>query len=286
MQTLFVSERAGQNTVEYAVALADPTKRYTLARYRTDDVYANPGAIVMVRGGGGRRARRRRRRRTRRLLRPRRRHRPALGRQGERVLPGQRLRQEPAGVGPKSFIDKVAIKTGDKQRIYESENANVYERVASILDIDAGKFIVSRESPTDVPQNYLLDGGQAHPADAEQGLHAGPDPRREGAVHGRAPRRVQVQGEGDAAVRLQGGHAAAGALLVLPARVRDARGLRPARPDVQQERVRELRHAIDGVLRPPGLRGHRTRRADRRPAGTDEQQLRERSAERSRGDDR
>src|SRR5574338_652712 len=51
MQTLFVSERAGQNTVEYAVNLAEPATRYTLARYRTDDVYANPGSLVMMRGG-------------------------------------------------------------------------------------------------------------------------------------------------------------------------------------------------------------------------------------------
>ncbi|MFO7694270.1 MAG: hypothetical protein R6V57_14370, partial [Vicinamibacterales bacterium] len=52
-QTLFFSERAGQNTVEYAVALAEPTKRYTISRFRADDVYANPGSIMMARGGGG-----------------------------------------------------------------------------------------------------------------------------------------------------------------------------------------------------------------------------------------
>lgn len=161
MQTLFVSERAGQNTVEYAVALADTTKRYTLARYRTDDVYANPGSLVMVRGGaagGGRGA-------------------GGGGGRGGVAGPGGGIVQlsadkesvflqgnvydkNPQEVGPKTFIDKVAIKTGDKQRVYESENTNVYERVASILDIDSGKFIVSRESPMDIPQNYLLDGGK------------------------------------------------------------------------------------------------------------------------------
>ncbi len=159
MQTLFVSERAGQNTVDYAVALADPAKRYTLARYRTDDVYANPGSIVMVRGGagGGRGA--------------------GGGGRGGFSGPGGGIVQlsadkesvffqgsvydkNPQDVGPKSFIDKVAIKTGDKQRIYESENAGVYERVASILDVDNAKFIVSRESPTDVPQNYLFEAGK------------------------------------------------------------------------------------------------------------------------------
>ncbi len=160
MQTLFVSERAGQNTVDYAVALAEPATRYTLARYRTDDIYANPGSLVMVRGGGGG-------------------GRGAGGGGGRGgfsgpgggivqlsadkasvFFQGNAYDKDPQEVGPKTFIDKVAIKTGDKQRVYESENNNVYERVASIMDIDAGKFIVSRESPTDVPQNYLLDGGR------------------------------------------------------------------------------------------------------------------------------
>jgi hypothetical protein len=53
MQTLFFRETSGQNTVEVAVNLKDPTQRYTLARFRTDDPAANPGNIVMVRGGGG-----------------------------------------------------------------------------------------------------------------------------------------------------------------------------------------------------------------------------------------
>ena len=161
MQTLFASERAGQNTVEFAVNLAEPATRYTLARYRTDDVYANPGSLVMVRGGapgGGRGA-------------------GGGGGRGGVAGPGGGLvllsadkasvfyqgsayDKNPQEVGPKSFIDKVAIKTGEKQRVYESENTNVFERVASIIDIDSGKFIVSRESPTDVPQSYLLDAGK------------------------------------------------------------------------------------------------------------------------------
>ena len=63
-----------------------------------------------------------------------------------RVRPTTRTRTT---VGPKTFIDKVAIKTGEKQRIYESDNNGVFERVSIVLDVDAGRFIVSRESPTD-----------------------------------------------------------------------------------------------------------------------------------------
>jgi len=52
----------------------------------------------------------------------------------------------------------VDIKTGEKKRLYESDNSGVYERVSSVLDIDAGRFIVSRESPTEVEQAYLVEG--------------------------------------------------------------------------------------------------------------------------------
>src|SRR4029453_4860876 len=67
--------------------------------------------------------------------------------------------KNPNQVGPKNFIDKIAIKTGEKQRIYESENTGVSERVSTIVDAEGKRFIVTRESPTEVPQNFLLDLG-------------------------------------------------------------------------------------------------------------------------------
>ena len=158
MQVLFFSERAGQNAIESAVYLADTTKKYTLARYRADDIYANPGSIVSTRGGGGGGR--------------------AGGGGGRGAAPGgsapvllsadgasvffqgTSYDKNPNQVAPKSFIDKVAIKTGEKERIYFSENTTQFERVSTILDADAKKFIVQRESPSDVPQNVLMDGGR------------------------------------------------------------------------------------------------------------------------------
>lgn len=161
MQMLFATERNGQNTMEFAVNLSEPATRYTLARYQADDVYANPGSLVMVGGGGGGGGRG-----------------AGAGGGGGRggggapaggivqlsadkasvFYQGTTYAKNPQEVGPKSFIDKVAIKGGEKQRIYESENSGVYERVASILDIDAGRFVVAREGPAEVPQNYLVQG--------------------------------------------------------------------------------------------------------------------------------
>jgi dipeptidyl aminopeptidase/acylaminoacyl peptidase len=158
MQVLFFSERQGQNTLDKAVYLADTSKQYTLARYRSDDIYADPGSIVGVRGGGaggGRGGRG---------------GRGGGGGGGGAVLlsadsehvfyQGTLYSKNPTDVGPKSFIDKVAIKTGTKTRIYESDNTNSWERVSSILDPDAGRFIITRESPTEVPQQYLVQGTQ------------------------------------------------------------------------------------------------------------------------------
>ena len=156
MTVLFFSERVGQNTVDNAVYFADPTKKYTLARYRADDIYTNPGSIVGVRGGGGG-------------------GRGGGGRGGgaagggavllsgdsEHVFyQGTSYAKNPNEVGPKTFIDRMAIKTGTKTRIYESDNNNVYERVSTIIDPDTSAFVITREGPTEVPQQFLVRGTQ------------------------------------------------------------------------------------------------------------------------------
>ena len=68
--------------------------------------------------------------------------------------------KNPQDVGPKTFVDRFVIKTGEKTRIFESSNDGVFESVVAILDPDAKKFIVAKESPTVVEQSYLVtDGG-------------------------------------------------------------------------------------------------------------------------------
>ena len=159
MQTLFFRETSGQNTQEVAVNLKDPTQRYTLARWRTDDQTAAPGNLMMVRGGGG----------------GGRGGAPGGGGRGGAGGPGGGIVQlsadgssvfyqgnvydkNPEEVGPKTFIDRVAIKTGEKKRLYESDNKDVYESVAVPIDLDAGRLVVERQSPAQVPQFFLLDG--------------------------------------------------------------------------------------------------------------------------------
>lgn len=160
MQMIFFRETSGQNTVEYAVNLKQPAERRTLARFRTDDMYANPGSLLLVRGGqgGGRGG-----------------GAPAGGGRGRAGGAGGGIVQlsadgtavfyqgtlndkNPEKVGPKTFLDRVTIASGEKTRIFESDNNNVSEEITAVLDPDAVRLTVERESPTQVPQYVLVSG--------------------------------------------------------------------------------------------------------------------------------
>ncbi|MBV6520461.1 MAG: hypothetical protein MNPFHGCM_00575 [Gemmatimonadaceae bacterium] len=158
MAVLFLTERQGQTTHDYAVILSDASKPHTLARYRADDVYANPGQIVMARGPmvaaggfggfGGPNANR-----SDRVV--------QMSPDGNAVYySGTKYDRNPTEVGPRSFIDRVDIRTGTRTRLFESDNNNVYERVLGYQDIEAKKLIVARESSVDVTQAYLRSGDQ------------------------------------------------------------------------------------------------------------------------------
>ncbi|MGQ0539984.1 MAG: TolB family protein, partial [Gemmatimonadaceae bacterium] len=156
LAALFLSERNGQQTHEYAVFLSEPSKRYTLARYRGDDVYGSPGQLVLSRGslgtggafGGGFGG-----------VAPGTTREVQLSADGEHVyFYGFKYDKNPLDVGPRTFIDKVNIKTAAKSRIYESDNNAVFERVIAFHDLETQRLIVSRESEREVPQAFLRRG--------------------------------------------------------------------------------------------------------------------------------
>ncbi|MGE0553468.1 MAG: prolyl oligopeptidase family serine peptidase [Gemmatimonadales bacterium] len=154
---LFASERTGQSTHQFAVKLSDPSKKHTLARYRADDVYANPGSLVNAdgtmpagfgffgfrfrRGGGADEA-------------------VALSSDGAAYLYGTQYDKNPLAVGPRTFIDKVTIEDGHKTRLFESDNDGVYERVLAYQDLEAKQLYLSREGTRTVPQSYRSDAGR------------------------------------------------------------------------------------------------------------------------------
>jgi dipeptidyl aminopeptidase/acylaminoacyl peptidase len=154
MSVLFFRESQGQNATDYAVFLDAPSERHRLARTNSDDIYSNPGSLMSATGGGGGGGRGGRG--------------GGGGGGGRGVMmsadgtsvfySGTLYDRNPEEVAPKSFIDKVNIRTGDKERIYESPNSGVWERVSTVLDIETKKFIISSESPTTPTQQFLWDG--------------------------------------------------------------------------------------------------------------------------------
>ncbi|MCL1893083.1 MAG: prolyl oligopeptidase family serine peptidase [Holophagaceae bacterium] len=156
MNIVFFSERAGQDTSEIAVYLEEPSKKYTIARYRNNDIYAAPGTMLGTRTRGGA---------------------PAGARAGARggggsgpvllsadgtsvFFSGTAYDKNPVEVGPKPFIDKVEIKTGEKTRIFEGDNNGVSERIASAIDPENGTYIIAHSTPREVTQFYRIDGNK------------------------------------------------------------------------------------------------------------------------------
>ena len=153
MQMLFFRETAGTTATDYAVDLSAPGTKHRLISYNTGDFYANPGTLMNA--GAGRPAN-------------------AVLLSADRAnvyYQGTVYDKAPQQNGPKTFIDQVAIKTGDKTRIFESSNADVYERITSVLDIDAKKFILASEGPLRNPQQFLVENGQRKQLTNNEDMH-------------------------------------------------------------------------------------------------------------------
>lgn len=71
-------------------------------------------------------------------------------------LSGTDRPDEPREEGPQPFVDRVEIRTGEKERIFES-SSQVFERIRAVLDDEFSKVVITRETATSVPNSYLLD---------------------------------------------------------------------------------------------------------------------------------
>ncbi|MDQ3948879.1 MAG: prolyl oligopeptidase family serine peptidase, partial [Gemmatimonadota bacterium] len=161
---VFVAENANGVAHVYAVYVDEPGKRYTLSRVRgltaslgrgrggfgggaarggtgADSItfYQNPGTLMSKRGRTGEVA----------LLSANARYAYLRGVQHYRTY---------GDSAPRPFVDRVEVKTGRKQRVFESAG-DVYEEVEAALDDDFAQAIVTRESATTVPDSYLRDMG-------------------------------------------------------------------------------------------------------------------------------
>ncbi len=152
---LFVTERAGSGasagTHTYAVNPAEPRTRHTILRtvprggsspaaLRAADsaFYDNPGELLTVKNRFG----------TDAVL---------VSSDGAfAYLGGVQYDRDPVANPPRPFLDRIAIATGEKTRVFES-GTDVYEDVVLPLDDDVTALITTRESPTMVPDVYRRD---------------------------------------------------------------------------------------------------------------------------------
>jgi dienelactone hydrolase len=172
-QILFFNENAAGNNTLYAVYLTDPAQRYPVqvtrgggagaARGGGANAAAPPddpntgGSLVAMRGGaggggrggggGGRGG--------------------GGGAAGPVMLSadktavffeGTTYDRDPMTNGPKSFLDRVVIKTGEKTNLFTSSNNGEWERVTQVIDPESKTLVVVRETPKDVPQAFLVTG--------------------------------------------------------------------------------------------------------------------------------
>ena len=159
-QVLFVTDETG----EHAVYMSEPTKRYTISRGRggaggrggggggggggaqtpaqiaaADSAFFNaPGSLMTTRGPNGA---------------------SVVQMSSDKAavyLSGTKYFPDPTKDAPRTFVDRLDVRTGNKTRIFESDG-QTWESVSEVLDDDFTRVIVSRESPTMVPDFYLRD---------------------------------------------------------------------------------------------------------------------------------
>lgn len=140
-ELLFVTEEDGEDDEERIVAVdPDADATYTLASHDTEDAYDDPGALVTRAHSSGA---------------------PVVRTSSDgdaAYLEGTRYFENPLESAPRPFLDRVQIRSGETSRIFEGP-AERYEEVEAVLDDDAERIVVSRESPTEVPDYFVVAPG-------------------------------------------------------------------------------------------------------------------------------
>jgi dipeptidyl aminopeptidase/acylaminoacyl peptidase len=134
---LFVTQRERGTERLFAVDPDDPEVRHVLYEWDTEDWYANPGSLLNTTNRMGQSVIR------------------TSGDGAAVYLTGTEYSETPLDNAPRPFIDRVAIRSGDKERVFQS-SPDVFERVTAVLDDDLSRIVVHRETPSMVPDSYLL----------------------------------------------------------------------------------------------------------------------------------
>jgi dipeptidyl aminopeptidase/acylaminoacyl peptidase len=140
---LFITRRQGngQNgTVRiHAVDLSAPDEEYLVYEREGDvEITEEPGSLAYMPGPNGGRVVR-------------------TTADGSSVfLTGTQYFEDPNVDAPRPFADRVDIRTGETERIWQS-SADLYETIETVLDRDMTEMIVERQSPTMQPNQYYVN---------------------------------------------------------------------------------------------------------------------------------
>lgn len=146
-KTLFLSVTSGTASKQIAVRLAEGGKTYTLREGAAPapDAQGPPrpgggdgGSLISRPGAAGSVVR--------------------MSSDGKSVYYSGTIEpQDPEKDAPKPYIDRLEIETGKRTRIFESKPLQFES--ASLVDDDATALVVNRQSPTTVPNSFLVSGG-------------------------------------------------------------------------------------------------------------------------------
>ena len=132
-ERLFLTRRDGDEETVHAVFLDSPDEEHLIYEEDTEDLYDDPGSLMTDDG----------------FVR--------LSPDGQSVyLSGTQYFEDPLVEAPRPFIDRVAVLTGEKTRVFQSD-PDVYETVSEVLNDAATDLLVSRESPTMVPNQWRVN---------------------------------------------------------------------------------------------------------------------------------
>lgn len=135
---LFLTEEEDDEEHLYAVFVDEPEERFTLFRRDTEDPLDDPGTLVTRPG--------------------------TLGGEVVRLSPGDdaaylsgTLRHEaPLESAPRPFLDRIDLRSGETDRLFES-SSEAFEQITAILDPEVSRVVVTRETPTDVPNGFVRE---------------------------------------------------------------------------------------------------------------------------------